>query len=434
MKPAVAVVGGGATGLSLALYLQQAGAAVTVYDAAPQPGGLSVAATFPEFSWDRFYHVIAPQDRALLDLLTQLGLADEVRWTPSRQGIFLDQAVRPLNGPLDLLRLPGLSLYDKFRLGMLVLHGRRDVDPRILDEQTSAEWLRQHCGNRNYDRLWRYLLRAKLGDAAGTTSARFIHATLRRLGAARKQTGGGERFGYVRGGYRTVLQRLVEQLRDNGAELMAGTAVQAVRHDQATGKVQVQTAAGERSFDRAALTLPNPQLAAVAKDLSLLDHTRLSRTPYLGVLCTVVVGRAQLSPNYILNLCDDRLELTGIIEMSNIVDQGSLAGRTLVYLPRYATADSAVFAQDDAAIAATALRDLATVFPATRDGWLLHTAVHRARLIQPIPLAGGQPLAPPRVLVPGAVFCVSNAQLPTCVLNNNDCVAMARAAVADVLG
>lgn len=432
MTRRVAVVGGGATGLSLALYLQRAGAQVSVFDAARALGGLSVAHAFPEFTWDRFYHVIAPQDRDLLQLLGELDLADEVCWARTRQGIWLDGAVRPLNGALDLLRLPSLSLRDKLRLGLLVLHGRRDVDAATLDRETSAEWLRRHAGQRNYDRLWRHLLRAKLGDAAGTVAARFIHATLRRLGAARKQSGGGERFGYVRGGYRTVLQRLCERLQQGGAELLPGTPV--LRVQQVAGGAVVATAAGERRFDRAVLTLPNPLLAQVAADLGEVDRLRLSRTPYLGVLCTVAVGRTQLSPNYILNLCDDRLDITGILELTNVVDRQHTAGRSLVYLPRYAVADSRLFERPDAELAAAALRDLATVFPQAGSGWLLHSAVHRAKLIQPIPLANGPALAPPRRLAEGAVYCVSNAQLPTCVLNNNDCVALARDAVAEVLG
>jgi hypothetical protein len=141
-----------------------------------------------------------------------------------------------------------------------------------------------------------------------------------------------------------------------------------------------------------------------------------------------------LSPNYILNLCDDALAITGVIESTNVVDAGEqTAGHTLVYLPRYAVAESSAFGADDAAVSARALADLRRIFPIADERWLLRSAVHRARWIQPIPMAGAAPVAPPRVVVPGRVFCVNNAQLPACVLNNDDCIGLARAAAPAVL-
>lgn len=434
MKRSVAVVGGGITGLSLAWFLQRRGAQVTLFEAGAGLGGLAIAADFGAFTWDRFYHVIAPGDRELLAWLDQLGLGDEVRWTPSRQGVYLDGAVRPLNGALDLLRLPGLTFADKVRLGLLAFRARAGADPAALDRTTSADWLRARCGQRAFDRLWRHLLRAKLGGAAEQVSARFIHATLRRLLTARRRTGGGERFGCVRGGYAAVLARCAERLQAAGAVLRPGAAVQLVACPVADRPVTVGHAAGAEAFDRAVVTLPNPLLADVVADLPAAEADRLANTPYLGVACTVAVGRAPLGPNYILNLCDDRLGLTGIVEASNVIGRDQTAGHALVYLPRYALADDPLLTRpDDDALRTAALADLRAVFPAADERWLVRTAVHRARWIQPVPLCGAPPVAPPRTVVPGRVFCVSSAQLPACVLNNNDCVALARAAAAEVL-
>jgi protoporphyrinogen oxidase len=434
MSGGIAVVGGGVTGLALAGFLQDRGADVTVVEAAAEPGGLSVAARYPEFTWDRYYHVITPADRALLEWLDALGLGHAVRWTPTCQAVWLAGRVHPLNRPLDLLRLPGLSLFDKLRLGLLVRSGRRPLADHELDTVTSADFLRARCGARAYDRLWRHLLRSKLGDAAERASARFIHATLRRLASARRVTGTGERFGYVDGGYRAVLDAAVAMLRQRGATILAGSPVRSVRHEPATDRVVVTTDAAEHRFARAVLTLPNQALAAIAADLAPAQRVRLAATTYLGVACTVAIGAAPLSGNYILNLCDDDLSLTGIIEMTSVVDrERHTNGRTLVYLPRYAVADSPLFDAPDAAIAERALADLARVFPATRTGWLLHRAVHRTRQIQPVPIQGAPPVAPPRTVVERRVFCVNNAQLPACVLNNNDCVQLARDAAAGLL-
>ncbi|MGE3173574.1 MAG: FAD-dependent oxidoreductase [Planctomycetota bacterium] len=425
MSGTTAVVGGGVTGLVLALRLCQRGHRVTLFDAQPEPGGLSIAARFPDFTWDRFYHVIAGGDQALLALLDELGLGGEVRWQRATQGVYLDGAVHPLVGPLDLLRLPRLSLLDKLRLGWFALNGHRARPDRELDHSTSADWARARCGEHAFDTLWRPLLRSKLGDAAPQIAARFLHATFRRLRQARGK-GHREQFGYVRGGYRRVLDTLVGTLHSHGVRLRSGARVTAV---QAAGRgATVQAAGSSETFDRVIVTLPNPQLVDVVKDLDTADRERLRATPYLGVACTVAVGRTPLSGHYILNLCDDGLAITGVIEMTAVVDRQHTGGRTLVYLPRYATADSEVFAAGDDVLADRALADLNRVLPETRSGWLLHRTVHRARLVQPLQFAGAEPHAPPREVVPGRVYCVSNACLPPGTLNNNDCIALATAA------
>ena len=47
-------------------------------------------------------------------------------------------------------------------------------------------------------------------------------------------------------------------------------------------------------------------------------------------------------------------------------------------------------------------------------------------------MVGAEPVQPPRVLVPDRIYAVNNAQLPACVLNNNDCVCLTREAAAEL--
>jgi hypothetical protein len=154
---------------------------------------------------------------------------------------------------------------------------------------------------------------------------------------------------------------------------------------------------------------------------------RLRRTSYLGAVCTVVIGESPLSRNYVLNLAEPGFRLTGVIEMTNLVAAAEeTASDTLVYLPRYALAGDPVLERPDGEVRDEALDDLARVYPHTRRGWVRHTRVHRASMIQPVPLAGGPPLAPPFELPVPGVFVVNSAQLPSCVLNNSDCIGLAR--------
>ena len=70
----VGIVGGGLSGLALALRLGKMGHRVEVLEQAAQPGGLATWQDHGDFVFDRFYHVILPTDRELISFIDELGL------------------------------------------------------------------------------------------------------------------------------------------------------------------------------------------------------------------------------------------------------------------------------------------------------------------------------------------------------------------------
>ncbi|HWC69399.1 MAG TPA: FAD-dependent oxidoreductase, partial [Acidimicrobiales bacterium] len=57
-----AVIGGGVLGLAVAARLRERGQEVTVFEAAPQLGGLAGAWQVGDVVWDRHYHVTLASD------------------------------------------------------------------------------------------------------------------------------------------------------------------------------------------------------------------------------------------------------------------------------------------------------------------------------------------------------------------------------------
>jgi protoporphyrinogen oxidase len=431
----VGVVGGGVLGLTLAFRLAKLGHRVELFEAASELGGLAASHDYGPFHWDKFYHCILPQDRHLIGLLGDLGLESELRWRQTGTGYYARGRCFPMSRSLDYLKFPLLSWIDKARVGATVVYAALAADPRKLYSISAEDWLVRWCGRRGYQAFWRPLLRAKFGPFHDQVSAVFIWATLTRLFGARAGAASKEKLGYVRGGYRTVLGCMERELLALGAILHKGTPVTAIRRKGTPGSGDGRTCEvhygaqvlGERAtFDHVFFTGPT-RLARQVVDTSLMpaveraesDHP--SAASYLGVACLVLAMKRRLTPFYVLNVGDERIELTGVIEMTNLVDRDAeTAGLSLVYVPQYMDSADPRLSGDDGEMERTLVdRGLSTMFPDLSRRELVYHRVHRAKLVQPLPLV--------RHAAPGAEVVsrteplqILNTSMLTCATLNND--------------
>jgi protoporphyrinogen oxidase len=311
----------------------------------------------------------------------------------------------------------------------------RFANPDALYQVSAEKWLTRLCGERAYVRFWQPLLKAKFGPYHDQVAAVFIYATLVRLFGARSATAGKESLGYVRGGYRRILGRLEEELLKRGATIRLSTPVLSATAEGAGCRVAFRDRTGAQTsqdYDRVYFTAPTKLARKVAAP-SLLPHVedmeRLHPTSktYLGVACLVMVLDRPLTPYYVLNIGDPSIELTGLIEMTNLIDvKTETGGRSLIYLPRYLDSDSPDFQASDASLREVILgRGLKRLFPEVDAARASYCEVHRARYVQPLPLVRSgipQPAeASPRRSGPFRI--VNTSMLRCATLNNNEVVA-----------
>src|SRR6267143_166468 len=183
----VGILGGGITGLTAAFYLLRAGHRVTVLEGRAQVGGLATYFDFGPFHWDKFYHCILTSDLPLLQLIDDLGLTSEIRWTETKVGFYTGKGFHSMTTTMDFLRFPDLSLWEKFRLGLGVLRASRIKDGKKLEAIPIADWLIRIFGRGNYEKMWEPLLKCKLGSCREEASAAFIWATIFRLYSTREK-------------------------------------------------------------------------------------------------------------------------------------------------------------------------------------------------------------------------------------------------------
>ncbi len=409
------IAGGGVLGQALALRLAEAGKNVTLFEAAPQTGGLAAAWTIDDITWDKFYHVILPADQRTLGLIDDIGLSDVLIWERTRTGFFAKGRMSSLDGAIDYLRLPTLGLIAKLRLAFTLIMASRISNGKPLEHVPVKDWLTKWSGRSAFEKLWKPLLRAKLGDNAEKASATFIWATARRLYLARKGGAKTEVLGFVDGGYKRVLDALERRLQAAGVTVVTGCPVSKVaRH---AGQLRVETSNGTHLFDRVVSTMPSGPTAKVCEDLSPEIKSRLDDVVYQGILCASVVLKRPLGGFYLTYLTDSDLPFTAVVEMSALTGTDRFGGQTLAYLPRYVTQKDPYWDLDDDTVKARFIEGLQKVYPDLDTDDIAAFRLARVRNVMAVPTVGYTDVVPPVMTNIDGFHIVNSSQITDGTLN-----------------
>lgn len=420
------IIGGGMMGMALAHRLTRAGDRVEVFERADQLGGLATWHDFGGFFWDRFYHVILPSDRHLIKFIDDIGLGEELRWRQTRTGFYVDGRMHSVSNTLEFLRFPLLNPIDKLRLAFTMLYSSRIDHWERLESVSVEDWLIKVSGRRTYERMWRPLLLAKLGENYRRTSAVFIWSYIKRLFSARDSSASKEQLGHVTGGYRQIFETVRGQVESAGGQVHTGIGVESVRAAQGRGiEIQLAGKPEVRSFDRVVCTSPVPVLKAIADD-ALLDVRKPDaddrEVEYLGVVCPVLITTRPVVPYYVVNIADPEIPFSGIIGMSNVVEPVDTGGRYLTYLPKYVLSTDEWLRKPDAEIEERTLEGVRRMLPEFDEASLEKVVVNRAVRVQPLQVQEFSKIVPTVETKHPDFFVLNTAQFVNATLNNNEVI------------
>jgi protoporphyrinogen oxidase len=429
----IGVIGGGITGLTCAYYLSKAGVQTTVIESLPTTGGLVRTFDFGPFQWDKYYHAILTSDTALLELIEDLGLNSELRWKETKTGFCSKHGLHSMSNSIEFLKFPVLSLWEKFRLGLGILYAARLKNVGELEETLVSDWLIRIFGRGVYDKVWGPLLKSKLGACRDEASAAFIWSYITRYYSTRqKGSSKKEILGYPHGSYSTVLSRLVEKLEEMGANFLLNSPVEKI--ESVNGIVKVHAHGQVHEFDKVIFTGPSHVLPKLAPQLSRSYVDQLMSVKYLGVVCTVLLLKRPLSSFYVTNLIDPDLPMTGIIEMTAMVDTKETAGRHLVYVPRYTVPNDPYFNRTDDEVWNDMRAGLTKAHPDLRDEDIERRFIFREKYVQPIPVLRYSKIVPRMETgIPG-LYLANTTFIINKTLSNNENVKIAGRVVRQILG
>jgi len=330
----IGVVGGGVAGLAAAYRLQQRGHEVSVFEASDQIGGLARVYETAGDPIETFYHHLSASEETIVDLIEDLGLGDDLEWRYKVDSYYVDGVIHPMEKAWEILAYPHLSVYDKFRLAMLV----KEIDVRggipafdTYDDITDfedvpiKEFLLDHTTRHVYESFWEPLLDAKFGSRKEDVSAAWLLGRVKFRGE--RDPLRGEQLGYLEGGFGTLLDELLAAV---GKETVTtGARVT----DLATANGAVESMTVERDGETERHDVDGVVVAAMPNVLEDLTGYPCD-IDFQGTVCSVWSMEESLSDTYWLNIKDEA-PFGVFIEHTNFVPTERYGGEHLYYTASY---------------------------------------------------------------------------------------------------
>ncbi|WP_436911651.1 NAD(P)/FAD-dependent oxidoreductase [Halosimplex marinum] len=330
----IGVVGGGIAGLAAAYRLQGRGHEVQVFEASDDVGGLAAVYGTAGDPIEKFYHHLSASEETIVELIEDLGLGGDLEWRYKTDSYYVDGVVHPMEKAWEILAYPHLSLYDKFRLAMLV----KEIDVRggvpkfdTYDDITDfedvpiKEFLLEHTTRHVYESFWEPLLDAKFGSRKEDVSAAWLLGRVKFRGE--RDPLRGEQLGYLRGGFGVLLDELLAAVGEEN--VTTGARVTAL--DTAGGAVDSLTV--ERDGRTETHDVDAAVVAAMPNVLEDLTGYPCE-IDFQGTVCSVWSMAESLSDTYWLNIKDDA-PFGVFIEHTNFVPPERYGGEHLYYTASY---------------------------------------------------------------------------------------------------
>lgn len=379
----IGVIGGGIAGLTAAYRLAQQGHQVQLWERAPRLGGQAAAFPLLGTALEYFYHHLFMSDQDIVRLMEDLGIADHLMWLNSRVGFFINGKIYPLSGAFDLLRLSGIPLIDRLRIGFTTLYLQKTTNWRHFEEVTAADWLRRAVGQRAFDSVWGAQLRAKFGPRYDQVAMVWFWNKIFLRTQSRKSLLAKEELGYIRGSFNVLIDRLEEAIHELGGTAKAGIGTEAL--ERRGNEWLVRTSEGEKiACDVIVATVPSPILARLVPDLPESYRKKLSGAVYQAAVTMLLQTNRSLSDTYWLNIADPSLPFTAIIEHTNFIGPEHYQGRHLIYVSKYAEHDHPYMKMDDDDLFDEYVPYLQRINPDFNPDWVERKWVFREYAAQPI--------------------------------------------------
>ena len=359
----IGIVGGGIAGLAAAHKLQRHGYDAQIFEASEDIGGLAAVHETNGDPIEKYYHHMLKSEKTIIDVVDDLGLSDNLEWRVGKTAFYADGEVSPLDTPLDIVRYPHMSIYDKFRLGMLTLGVELQAgvvpvgafnDFEHYDDVPAIDFILEHTTRSVYENFFEPLMDAKFGARKQEVSAAWLLGRIEFRNA--RDPLRGEILGYLDGGFVTLIDKLVDAVgREN---ITTGTRVTDLAYEDADGS-SLTVERGDRRFQHDVEGIIIATMPNVLEDLTGYKCD----VRFQGTICSTISMSEQLTDTYWLNLAAET-PFGVLIEHTNFLPPERYGGEHLLYAASYVQGpEDDLWQLDDAEVEDRWLSAIDEMFP-----------------------------------------------------------------------
>ncbi len=373
MRKKIAILGGGLTGLTAGYFLAKKNYQITIFEKKETLGGLASGFKKKGWQWylDYTYHHIFSNDNDIIDFAKQINFNNFFFRSLQTASIFDDLKIRPIDTPIDFLKLDFLNIFDKLRAGLILIFLKISPFLKVYENQICENFLKKTMGKIIWDKLWQELFRKKFGKYAENVLASFFWARIK------KRT---KKLGYPKGGFQNFINYIEKQLKSLKVKMLKNHQINEIKK---TGNKFI---IDNNEFDYVISTLPTPILIKITEKIFPAEFLQnLRKINYLHAKTLIIeVKKPLLEKIYWLNVNAKTIPIMVIVEHTNFIDKKNYAGNHLIYLGWYLEEKNPFWSLKDKQLLNTIFPYLKKINPLFEKKDIIFLTSFQAKYAQPI--------------------------------------------------
>jgi len=375
-----AIIGAGIGGLTAALELTKKGYQVTVYEKGAQAGGLAGGFHHPDWDWsvEFFYHHWFRSDKAILNLIKELGLSQKVHFYHPKTVMFHEGNFFPLDSVMAVLNFPGFTFFEKMRFGIVTAYIRFLATWKPLEKTTAHEWLLKYYGNKIYHINFEPMLKGKFGEYYQQVPMSWFWARFK----ARSSD-----LGTYEGGFQAFFDDFTAILSERSVMIHFDTGVEKIE-EHPNGKVTLMIAGEEKQYDKVVVTTSPASFVQLAPQLPEEYRNTIHQGKSIGAVVLLLSITHPLSREkyYWYNLPKSReFPFLSLVEHTNFLASDHFGGTHLLYCGDYLPQNHEYFQLTKQELIERFLPSLKKINPDFENSWIKESWLFCQTYAQPVP-------------------------------------------------
>lgn len=379
MKKA-AIIGAGIGGLTAAHELRKKGFDVTIFEKGNKAGGLAGGFYHDQWDWsvEYFYHHWFESDKAILNLIKELGMQKKVRFLRPKTVMYHQGNFYPLDSVGAVLTFPGFTFIEKMRFGFVTAYIRYLAGWKRLEKYTAHKWLKEHYGEKIYQVNFEPMLRGKFGEYYQQVPMSWFWARFK----ARSSS-----LGTYVGGFQAFFDEFVQKLSAEGVSIQFYSDIEKITQ-QADDKVAVSVNNQKMVFDQVIVTTSPASFAALTPDLPEDYKQKVFQSKSIGAIVLLLSIEHPLSKEkyYWYNLPKSKeFPFLSLVEHTNFLSRDHFGGDYLVYCGDYLPPEHEYFKLTKEELIDRFIPSLQKINSAFDKDWIKESWLFKQAYAQPVP-------------------------------------------------